>query len=105
MEDRYKPSAVRRVRIPKDRGKWRLPGIPVVAGRAVQKSIAKVLSAICEALFMDGSYGFRPAQGAHDAIRAVQGYLKDGVQFAVWTGHKRTYVENRLKQQHSKTTT
>ena len=30
-----------------------------------------VLEAICEQHFMDGSYGFRPGRGAHDALQSL----------------------------------
>ena len=65
----YKAPAIRRVYIPKPGKAEKRPiGIPPIADRALQRSVAKVLSAIYEADFLKCSFGGRPGIGAHNAL-------------------------------------
>jgi len=65
----YKAPAVRRVWIPKPgRVEKRPIGVPSVADRALQRSVATVLNAIYEQDFMNCSFGGRPGRGAHNAL-------------------------------------
>ena len=75
--------AVRRVEIPKPASGKRLLGIPTVTDRVVQQAIAQVLTPIFEVQFSDLSFGFRPGRHAHQAIRQVQDYVKQGYRMAV----------------------
>jgi group II intron reverse transcriptase/maturase len=73
----YRPLPVRQALIPKEGepGTTRPLGISVLEDKIVQKMMQQVLESIYEPLFLDCSYGFRPGQGCHDAIKALYQHL------------------------------
>lgn len=67
----YRHQPLKRVHVPKGKGRWRPIGISAFEDKLVQDAVREVLEAIYEQDFLDCSYGFRPGRGAHDAVRAL----------------------------------
>jgi RNA-directed DNA polymerase len=68
---KYFTKPILRFFIPKKNGQMRPLGVPTIKDRVVQGIVKTSCEPIFEAKFESGSYGFRPAHSAHDAIEHI----------------------------------
>lgn len=77
-EKRYRAKLVKRVHIPKGKGKTRPLGLPALEDKLLQTAVARILNAIYEQDFQDCSFGYRPKVGPHDAVKDITRTLQFG---------------------------
>jgi RNA-directed DNA polymerase len=80
----YRPSALKRVMIPKPGSNEMRPlSIPTVRDRVVQCAVKHAIEPIFESTFAECSYGFRPGRGCKDALQEVDSALRAGYHYVV----------------------
>jgi RNA-directed DNA polymerase len=85
MQQRFTPTPVRRVYIPKaaDPKKLRPLGIPTVADRIVQQAIVQIVDPLFDDSLSPRSFGFRQGRRAHDAIATALQDAREGFRSVV----------------------
>jgi group II intron reverse transcriptase/maturase len=69
---RFKPTPVKRVNIPKPDGGTRPLGVASQRDKVVQAAILNKLESVLENIFLDCSYGGRPNRNCHQALKVIK---------------------------------
>lgn len=97
-ERKYRHQPIRRGAVPKEGGKTRPIGISTIEDKVVQGAVKEVLEAIYEQDFIEGSYGFRPKRGAHDAIRRLDQVVHKGEAEVILEADIRSFFDSIVRK-------
>ncbi|EQD29263.1 RNA-directed DNA polymerase (Reverse transcriptase), partial [mine drainage metagenome] len=75
---KYRAKDIKRIYIPKKKGKLRALGIPVVRDRIVQDAVKLIIEPIFEADFQEFSYGFRSGRSTQNVRKEIQKFINYG---------------------------
>lgn len=76
--DTYQPQSLIVKLIPKPNGTTREIFVPSVQDRAVQRMIVNGITPLTEQIFLQQSFGFRPARNTHMAVKEASQLIKEG---------------------------
>lgn len=82
-ENTYKPKRLRRFKIRKTDGGWRVISVPAVADRILQRAVLNVLELPLDRVFLDCSFGYRPRRGLQQAVDCIVAHRNAGLTWVL----------------------
>lgn len=80
---RFQPEPPLSFEIPKRNGGTRRLAVLSVRERVAQRAVQQVLEPLWEPIFLDCSFGFRPGLSRQHAVRCIQGFRRQGLNWVV----------------------
>lgn len=83
LTNAYKPKRLRRFRLRKPDGGWRVISVPTVTDRVLQRAVLNVLEMPLDRKFLDCSFGYRPRRGLQDAVGRIIEHRNAGLTWVL----------------------